>query len=349
MGTVSLLTPVGKDVFLFKWQPSFLWSDACKKASKCNSPHTRLSLNLTSTCWSIFSKFSPCDLQVKDQGGYLHPAHPCVNHPHLKMKVTNKLQPLFILCCLSHLFHVNLAVSHYSYIMPPPFFFFVYPRLSFFVFLLLSFWACKVLNASALFFPPSADFEREDISGLFKALHGHKTNTNSLLPGDVQDARGSKYNSAVSWSPTVLSLRRMQTSLLQQAQRPARTEAGSCWSSLHGPPTWLPHCSAPLPVLVGRGWTWWGWTSYLLLVSPFSHSNPLTKDLCEQEKEKACWCVGRDKAEFDPQWGNSSVVWHPQDLQFQHFEMLNEKGVFRRPLCTIVTAHRHEAFYTCWK
>lgn len=188
MGTVSLLTLVGKDVFLFKWQPSFLWSDACKKASKCNSPHTRLSLNLTSTCWSIFSKFSPCDLQVKDQGGYLHPAHPCVNHPHLKMKVTNKLQPLFILCCLSHLFHVNLAVSHYSYIMPPPFFFFVYPRLSFFVFLLLFFWACKVLNASALFFPPSADFEREDISGLFKALHGHKTNTNSLLPGDVQDA-----------------------------------------------------------------------------------------------------------------------------------------------------------------
>lgn len=74
------------------------------------------------SCWhrhveSIFSKFFPCDPQVKDQGGYLHPAHPRVNHPHLKTKVTNKLLLLFILSCLSHLFCVNLSVSHYSYIM----------------------------------------------------------------------------------------------------------------------------------------------------------------------------------------------------------------------------------------
>lgn len=71
----------------------------------------------------VFSQsFFPYDPQAKDQGGYLHPAHPCVNHPHLKMKVTNKLPLLFIFSCLSHLFHVNLSVSHYSYIMllPPP-------------------------------------------------------------------------------------------------------------------------------------------------------------------------------------------------------------------------------------
>lgn len=141
----------GRTSFLFRWQPSFLWSDACKKARKCNSPHTRLSLNLTSTCWSIFSKFSPCDLQVKDQGGYFHPAHPCVNHPHLKMKVTNKLQ-LYLYSAACPIFSTSISPSLITATSRCPPSCFVYPRLSGFVFLPLSFWVCKALNALPLFF-----------------------------------------------------------------------------------------------------------------------------------------------------------------------------------------------------
>lgn len=187
MGTVSLLTPVGKDVFLFRWQPSFLWSDACKKARKCNSPHTRLSLNLTSTCWSIFSKFSPCDPQVKDQGGYLHPAHPCVNHSHLKMKVTNKLQ-LYLYSAACPIFSTSISLSLITATSRCPPSCFVYPRLSVFVFLPLSFWACKALNVLAFFFYPVKLWKETEkhISALFKLMHGYKSNKNSLLHADRQ-------------------------------------------------------------------------------------------------------------------------------------------------------------------
>lgn len=67
----------------------------------------------------------------------------------------------------------------------PQHFFFVYPRLSFFVFLPLFFWACQVISALALFFLPTITLKRNlqrYQQWPFREKRGHESDTNSFSP-----------------------------------------------------------------------------------------------------------------------------------------------------------------------
>lgn len=87
----------------------------------------------------------------------------------------------------------------------PQHFFFVYPRLSFFVFLPLFFWACQVISALALFFLPTITLKRNlqrYQQWPFREKRGHESDTNSFSP--------------------VLGMQ----GLFEQAERPMRTQRG---------------------------------------------------------------------------------------------------------------------------